>query len=238
MDSPNEVVEKKQCTKSKSNANKKTKPKTVLIKCDKCCVEKVLREIVTKTEKYKKKYYKKQICQECFPTFETTHSSTTTQKSLNYRIKKLLARRLRQITNKTDTTMNYIGCNIQYVREWIEYNFTDEMNWDNYGSYWSIDHVIPVSKFDLTVENEKFKCWNWSNLTPVPLLKNENQSKNIFLYPILAPPFQKVENSPFLAPPFQKVEKFKEEGSTTKWFSEEFILNNVFAEMQANIKSS
>jgi hypothetical protein len=220
MDSPNEVVEKKQCTKSKSNANKKTKPKTVLIKCDKCCVEKVLREIVTKTEKYKKKYYKKQICQECFPTY----CSTTTQKGLNYRIKKLLARRLRQITNKTDTTMNYIGCNIQYVREWIEYNFTDEMNWDNYGSYWSIDHVIPVSNFDLTLENNKFKCWNWSNLTPLPLLKNTSDS---FLVPPFISEAKKVE----------KLEKFKEEGSTTKWFSKEFILNKEFAEIKANINS-
>jgi hypothetical protein len=34
-----------------------------------------------------------------------------------------------------------------------------------------------------------------------------------------------------------KIEKFKEEGSTTKWFSKEFILNKEFAEMKANINS-
>jgi hypothetical protein len=29
-----------------------------------------------------------------------------------------------------------------------------------------------------------------------------------------------------------KIEKFKEEGSTTKWFSSEFVLNKDFAEMK------
>ena len=74
---------------------------------------------------------------------------------MNYRIKKSLAARLRTVLVKNDSTMNYIGCNIQYLREWFEYNFTSEMNWDNYGSYWSIDHIIPVCKFDLTIEDEK-----------------------------------------------------------------------------------
>jgi hypothetical protein len=89
------------------------------------------------------------------------------------------------------------------------------MNWDNYETFWSIDHVIPICKFDLTLEDEKYKCWNWSNLMPVPLLKNQQQTNNSFL----APPFEKVE----------KLEKFKEEGSTTKWFSCEFILNKELA---------
>jgi hypothetical protein len=34
-----------------------------------------------------------------------------------------------------------------------------------------------------------------------------------------------------------KLEKFKEEGSTTKWFSSEFILNKELAEIKANIDS-
>jgi hypothetical protein len=130
---------------------------------------------------------------------------------MNYRIKKSLAARLRNVLDKADTTMNYIGCNIQYFREWLEYNFTEEMNWDNYGSLWSIDHVIPVCKFDLTVEEEKFKCWNWSNMMPVTVKYNSSK-KNIIM-----------EQINYI---MNKIEKFKEEGSTTKWFSSEFILNN------------
>jgi hypothetical protein len=109
--------------------------------------------------------------------------------------------------------MDYIGCNIQYVREWLEYNFTNEMNWDNYDTFWSIDHVIPVCKFDLTIEDDKFKCCNWSNLIPV-----QN----------LAPPLDVQRTSLKV----EKIEKFKEEGSTTKWFSSEFTLNKELALMK------
>jgi hypothetical protein len=116
--------------------------------------------------------------------------------------------------------MNYIGCNIQYLREWFEYNFMSEMNWDNYASYWSIDHIIPTCKFDLTLEDEKFKCCNWSNLMPVTIKYNSSK-KEIDMNQIN-----------FIV---NKLEKFKEEGSTTKWFSKEFILNKEFAEIKANI---
>jgi hypothetical protein len=34
-----------------------------------------------------------------------------------------------------------------------------------------------------------------------------------------------------------KLEKFKEEGSTTKWFSSEFILNKELADIKANMNS-
>ena len=120
--------------------------------------------------------------------------------------------------------MNYIGCNIQYLREWVEYNFTSEMNWENYGSYWSIDHIIPVCKFDLILEDEKLKCWNWSNLMPVTVKFNSSR-KEIDM--------NQMDNI------LKKLEKFKEEGSTTKWFSKEFILNREMAEvkMKANMNS-
>ena len=212
----NEITEK-QCKINKSFEKgsfkqEKKKRNTILIKCDKCLKEKMLKDIVTRTEIYKKKYYKKQICLECFPTFEKEHTLTKQNKNLNYRIKKTLAWRLRHILVKTNTTttMDYIGCNIQYVREWLEYNFTNEMNWDNYDTFWSIDHVIPVCKFDLTIEDEKFKCCNWSNLIPV-----QN----------LAPPLDVQRTSLKV----EKIEKFKEEGSTTKWFSSEFTLNKELA---------
>ena len=196
----------------KKNLRKKTAD-TTFVNCEKCNKEKALTHFVKL-----KKFYKKKICLSCYPIFLTeqkTHwCKNEHNTNINYRIKKSLALRLRNVIVKNNSTMNYIGCNIQYLREWVEYNFTSEMNWDNYGSYWSIDHIIPVCKFDLTNEDEKLKCWNWSNLIPLPLTKDNSLKKCVNL--------QQVKHI------IDKLEKFKEEGSTTKWFSSEFILNVEF----------
>jgi hypothetical protein len=205
----------------KKNLRKK-KAETFLAKCEKCNEEKVLNDFAKL-----KKFYKKKICLSCYPSFLTEQKNEWCKNqhntNINYRLKKSLAARLRNVLFKTDTTMNYIGCNIQYLREWFEYNFTPEMNWNNYGSFWSIDHIIPVRKFDLTIENEKLKCWNWSNLMPVTIQYNSTK-KEIDMCQIN-----------FI---LDKIQKFKEEGSTTKWFSEELLLNLKTAEMKANINSS
>jgi len=182
---------------------------TQTAECEKCGLNKVLKDFAKL-----KKFYKKKICQSCYPEFlreqKTEWCKNERNTNMNYRIKKSLAARLRNVLDKNDTTMNYIGCNIQYFREWLEYNFSANMSWDNYGILWSIDHIIPVCKFDLTHEVEKFQCWNWSNMMPV-LTKYNSAKKNIDMEQI-----NYVIN---------KIQKFKEEGSTTKWFSSEFILN-------------
>lgn len=199
---------------------RKHKQETLMVKCEKCNEEKALKNFAKL-----KKFYKKKICLNCYPVFLTEQKTewcrNESKSNINYRLKKSLAARLRAVLVKNNSTMNYIGCNIQYLREWFEYNFTPEMNWENYGSYWSIDHIIPVCKFDLTIEDEKLKCWNWSNLMPVTIKYNsskkeidKNQIDNII----------------------KKLEKFKEEGSTTKWFSGD-LLTIDFANLKINNSS-
>ncbi len=200
----------------KKNLRKK-KQDTFIAKCEKCQQDKVLKEFAKL-----KKFYKRKICILCYPAFESEQKNewckNESKTNMNYRIKKSLAARLRTVLVKNDSTMNYIGCNIQFLREWFEYNFTCDMNWDNYGTYWSIDHIIPVRKFDLTDETEKLQCWNWSNLIPVTVKYNSTK-KEIDL--------EQVNNV------LNKLTKFKEEGSTTKWFSEKFILNIELAEIKS-----
>ena len=195
--------------KTRKIKNRQIKAETILAKCEMCEEEKSLKHFAKL-----KKFYKKKICMSCYPTFLRKQKVEWCKKehdtNMNYRIKKSLASRLRNVLKKNDTTMNYVGCNIQYLREWFEYNFTEEMTWNNYGSYWSIDHIIPVCKFDLTDENQKLKCWNWSNMKPVPV--NFNSKKK----------YIDMNQINYI---LEKIKTFKEEGSTTKWFSEEFVLN-------------
>ena len=46
--------------------------------------------------------------------------------------------------------MELVGCDINYLRNHLEKQFEPWMSWDNYGKWWHVDHIIPVTKFDLT----------------------------------------------------------------------------------------
>jgi hypothetical protein len=191
--------------------------------CEKCCIEKPLYSFAKL-----KKFYKSKICLDCYPTFLKEQKNEWHRKesfsNVNYRLKKSLAARLRKvILDKNVSTMNYVGCNIQYLKEWFEFNFTDEMSWDNYGKLWSIDHVIPVYYFDLTNEHEKLRCWNWSNLTPATIQYNSSKKNTI--------------DSNQVNYIVERLIKFKEEGSTTKWFSEEYLLKNELVIQKINNSS-
>ena len=67
-----------------------------------------------------------------------------------------------------------MGCDSYYFKEYIEKLFIDGMNWENYGE-WEIDHIIPLSKFNLDNNDELKKCCNYKNLQP--LFISDNRKK-------------------------------------------------------------
>lgn len=70
------------------------------------------------------------------------------------------------------------GYTAQQLLSHLELQFTPEMTWDNYGSYWEIDHIRPKYSFNYTsYDDEAFKdCWSLHNLRPLTV--KENQSRN------------------------------------------------------------
>jgi hypothetical protein len=54
--------------------------------------------------------------------------------------------------------------------------FDDKMTLENYGSYWGVDHIVPLSFFDLTIKENQFKAFNFRNTRPLENI--ENISKN------------------------------------------------------------
>lgn len=68
---------------------------------------------------------------------------------------------------------------VTFVRSWIEFCFSKDMNWDNYGDEWVFDHVIPIFYYDLNNKTELKKCFDWYNLTPVT--KKYNLKKNKYI---------------------------------------------------------
>lgn len=70
-----------------------------------------------------------------------------------------------------------VGFTVDQLKAHLEKQFTPDMSWENYGSYWSIDHIIPIAAFNFaTPEDIDFKrCWALKNLRP--LEAKENMSK-------------------------------------------------------------
>ena len=70
--------------------------------------------------------------------------------------------------------------NLQQVKEHLESQFTPEMSWDNYGTYWEIDRIIPQNLFHIETENDKdFQiCWSLANLRPLEKSLNRQRPKD------------------------------------------------------------
>ena len=80
--------------------------------------------------------------------------------------------------NKKKSSINYLGCDVEYFRDYFKkkmdlWNENNEikMNWENI----HIDHIKPISSFNLDEEGELNKCCNYTNLQP--LLAIDNLSK-------------------------------------------------------------
>jgi hypothetical protein len=74
-----------------------------------------------------------------------------------------------------------VGYTVEQLKKHLEKKFTPEMTWENQGSYWHIDHKIPVSVFNFNCpEHIDFKkCWALENLQPMEAIKNKIKGKKI-----------------------------------------------------------
>lgn len=62
----------------------------------------------------------------------------------------------------------------------LEKQFIDGMNWENYGQ-WHVDHIRPISSFNITEigDDEFMKCWSLENLQPLWGIDNIKKSNNL-----------------------------------------------------------
>lgn len=72
------------------------------------------------------------------------------------------------IARSTDAFYDEFGCTGHELKAWVEYQFDEDMTWDNRGSSetWTYDHVVPLAKFDLTNPTERRLAFSWTNIQP------------------------------------------------------------------------
>ncbi len=96
-------------------------------------------------------------------------------------VKKRLRNNLNRIgkavkrNGRTSLTEALLGCSFSFFKSYIEKQFTKGMTWRNYATHWHLDHIVPLSAFDLTRPDQVAIACNWNNIRP--LLKSENLSK-------------------------------------------------------------
>ena len=98
--------------------------------------------------------------------------------NLDYLIPKRLRTRLKNaIKNnyKSGSAVDSLGCSICEFKLMIESLFTDGMTWENWGTVWHLDHIIPMSAFDLQHSEEIEVACHHTNLQP--LLAADNLTK-------------------------------------------------------------
>ncbi len=121
--------------------------------------------------------------------FRSSHEKNRTKRNEKYRIRyqndpeyrlgRLIRGRLHHALGreyKKGSAILLLGCSVAGLRQHLESMFKDGMNWNNHGNHgWHIDHVIPLSSFDLMDKEQLKAACNYKNLQP--LWAEDNLSK-------------------------------------------------------------
>lgn len=67
-----------------------------------------------------------------------------------------------------------VGYTVDQLKKHLEKKFAKDMTWENYGNYWWLDHIIPISAFNYEKpEDIDFeRCWSLKNLRPLKAIEN------------------------------------------------------------------
>ena len=88
---------------------------------------------------------------------------------VKFQLKMIIYAQMHQaLKSKNNTTLSYLGCDLDTFKKHLESQFDSKMTWENRGQYgWHIDHIKPVNTFDLTEEDRILECWHYTNLRPL-----------------------------------------------------------------------
>ena len=158
-------------------------------KCKKCLQEHVSNWMKSNPEKAaiinkrkNKKHYEKnkeerrRMARERMATPEAKARARVRMRELRknpiYRMRSNTSRAIRAMLNgniKSSRTFDALPYTPEQLAEHLEKQFDDKMTWDNYGSYWDIDHIYPQSRLPYdSMEHPNFaKCWALENLRPL-----------------------------------------------------------------------
>lgn len=65
---------------------------------------------------------------------------------------------------------SFVSFTLKELVDHLELKFRDGMTWENYGTHWHVDHIKPLSLFDLSKDFNQ--AWDIKNLQPLTVKEN------------------------------------------------------------------
>jgi len=79
---------------------------------------------------------------------------------------------------KSGSAIKDLGCTIDELKLYLESKFQPGMTWDNWGfKGWHIDHIMPISSFDLSDPEQLKVACRYTNLQPLWAIDNLKKNK-------------------------------------------------------------
>jgi len=105
--------------------------------------------------------------------------------NISYKLAGLLRGRISKAVRnnqKAGSAVSDLGCSVQHFKLHLELFFDEGMSWENYGlgkHKWTIDHIKPLSSFDLTNRQQFLEACHYTNLQPMWYLDNISKSDTL-----------------------------------------------------------
>lgn len=100
----------------------------------------------------------------------------------SYRLRRVVRQRIRNFISSdgTSKTLQLLGCSLQNYRKYLEARFLPGMTWDNHTyNGWHIDHIKPISQFDLSNPQQLKDAFHYTNTQPLWYVDNIRKSNKL-----------------------------------------------------------
>jgi hypothetical protein len=115
------------------------------------------------------------------PDYRKEYISNRTKIDIEFRIGIQMRSRLNKAIKgnfKSGSAVRDLGCSVEYLKAYLEGQFEPGMSWKNWSlKGWHIDHIRPLSSFDLTDREQFLQAIHYTNLQPMWAEENLKKGK-------------------------------------------------------------